>query len=121
LTIDNGQLTVGTAKVKLCDITEVIRSKNAGPYELTFDIMFADYGWFERVCKAGVINEALVCEIYGIPAQDIIGIVEFKPAKAIKVTIKRPIPSGHIGETDVYGAQQHGPLIGLEFDLGVQA
>jgi len=104
-------------KTKLNDITEVIRSKNAGPYELTFDIMFRDYEGFEKVCKAGVINEALVCDIFKITHEDIIKIVEFHPAKAIKITIKRPIPSGNLGETDVYGAQQHAPLLGLEFDL----
>ncbi|MCL2580060.1 MAG: DUF4387 domain-containing protein [Oscillospiraceae bacterium] len=102
---------------KLSEITEVIRSKNAGPYELTFDIMFKDYTWFEKVCKAKVINEQLICDIYRIKREDIINIVEFYPAKAIKVTIKRPIPSGSLGETDVYGAQQHGPLLGLAFDL----
>ena len=104
-------------KTKLTDITEVIRSKNAGPYELTFDIMFRDYEWFEKVCRAKVINQALVCDVFGIERDDIIGIVEFRPAKAIKITIKRPIPSGNLGETDVYGAQQHAPLLGLEFDL----
>ncbi|WP_311566573.1 DUF4387 family protein, partial [Porphyromonas uenonis] len=25
----------------------------------------------------------------------------------------RPIPSGNLGERDVYGAQQHAPLMGL--------
>ena len=47
----------------------------------------------------------------------LIGIVHFDPAKAIKTTIVRPIPSGALGETDVYGAQQHVPLMKLEFDL----
>ena len=105
-------------KVKLVDITDIIRSKNAGPYELTFDIMFKSFEWFEKVCQAGVINEALICEKYQIVPEDIISIVEFAPAKAIKVTIKRAFPSGNIGETDVYGAQQHAPLLDLEFELG---
>ena len=104
-------------KTKLVDITEVIRSKNAGPYELTFDIMFKEYSFFEKFCEAKLINETLVCELFRIEPADIINIVEFKPAKAIKVTIKRPIPSGSLGETDVYGAQQHGPLLDLEFDI----
>ena len=104
-------------KTRLVDITEVIRSKNAGPYELTFDIMFSDHKWFEKVCQAGVINEELVCGIFAIRREDIIKIVEFHPAKAIKITIRRPIPSGNLGETDVYGAQQHAPLLELEFDL----
>lgn len=100
-------------KTKLVDITEVIRSKNAGPYELTFDIMFKDYQWFEKVCKAKLINQQLICNLFRIDPTDIINIIEFYPAKAIKITIKRPIPSGSLGETDVYGAQQHGPLLDI--------
>ena len=103
--------------VKLNIITDVVRSKNSGPYELTFDIMFKNKEWFERVCTANVINEELICKLYKIDMDDIINIIEFKPANAIKVTIKRPICSGDIGETDVYGAQQHAPLLDLEIDI----
>ena len=104
-------------KVKLVEITDIIRSKNAGPYELTFDLMFKTVEWFEKVCNAKVINEELICKKYKIMPEDIIKIVEFAPAKAIKVTIKRPISSGYLGETDVYGAQQHAPLLDLEFEI----
>jgi len=104
-------------KVKLVDITDIVRSKNAGPYELTFDLMFKTPAWFEKVCQANVINEKLICDKYKIKPEDIIKIVEFAPANAVKVTIKRPMSSGSPGETDVYGAQQHAPLLDLEFEL----
>jgi len=104
-------------KTKLTDMTDVVRSKNAGPYELTFDIIFKTEDWFQRVADAKVIDKTLISELYGISSADVLGIVEFSPAKAIKVTIRRPISSGALGETDVYGAQQHAPLLGLEFDL----
>lgn len=29
--------------VKLIDVADVIRSKNSGPYELTFDIIFKEW------------------------------------------------------------------------------
>ncbi|MDR3116179.1 MAG: DUF4387 domain-containing protein [Treponema sp.] len=104
-------------KIKLVDITEIIRSKNSGPYELTIDLMFSTFDWYQKVCAAGVINEALVCRLYKINATDIINIINFDPAKAIKVTIKRPLCSGDIGETDVYGAQQHAPFLHVEFEV----
>lgn len=104
-------------KTKLIDLAQVIRSKNSGPYELTLDIIFREWEDFERVCRAGVINAELIARLYNIPVEKVIGIVEFKPAKAIKATIVRPIASGELGETDVYGAQQHAPLLKLEFDL----
>jgi hypothetical protein len=37
--------------------------------------------------------------------------VEFDPAYAVKITIRRPLGSGAVGDTDVYGAQQHVPLM----------
>jgi hypothetical protein len=104
-------------KTKLLTITDIIRSKNSGPYELTMDIMFSTFDWYKKVCAAKAINEKLVCGLYKIKPEEIINIIEFDPAKAIKITIKRPICSGDPGETDVYGAQQHAPLLDLEFDL----
>ncbi|HWJ02124.1 MAG TPA: DUF4387 family protein [Verrucomicrobiae bacterium] len=43
-------------------------------------------------------------------------VVEFPPAKAIKATMVRSRVCGDVGDTDVYGAQQHAPLLGLEID-----
>ncbi len=102
---------------KLFDVAEVIRSKNSGPYELTFDIIFKDFEMYEKVKTAQVINEDSFSKLYRIDKSEIICIINFDPAKAIKVTIKRPICSGDLGETDVYGAQQHTPLMGFEFEL----
>ena len=102
-------------KIKLIDIASVIRSKNAGPYELTLDIIFKSRTWYETVVDKALINAALICRLYQIPPEDIINIIQFAPAGAIKVTIRRQKISGAIGETDVYGAQQHAPLLGVEF------
>ena len=103
--------------MKLTETAQVIRSKNSGPYELTFDIIFKDWEIFRKFCEKNWIDEDLVSRLYHIPKEKIINIVHFHPAKAIKVTIVRPIASGALGETDVYGAQQHAPWLDLEFDL----
>lgn len=103
--------------VKLTEITDIIRSKNSGPYELTMDIMFKTWEDFEKVCAAKAINEQVVCDLYKITPDKIVNIIEFKPAKAIKITIARPICSGDLGESDVYGAQQHAPLLDMVVDI----
>ncbi|NLA82946.1 MAG: DUF4387 domain-containing protein, partial [Clostridiales bacterium] len=64
-----------------------------------------------------LIRKELIARLYNIPEEKVISVIEFKPAKAIKATIVRPIASGGLGETDVYGAQQHAPLLSLEFDI----
>lgn len=49
--------------------------------------------------------------MYGISKERIINIVSFPQVLAIKATILRSRPSGAFGDTDVYGAQQHSPLL----------
>ena len=102
---------------KLTDVASVIRSKNSGPYELTFDIIFKEFEMYEKVKKANVFNSTMFASLYNISESKIMSIIYFDPAKAVKITIVRPIPSGSLGETDVYGAQQHSPLIKLNFKL----
>lgn len=104
-------------KRKLIDLAKVIRSKNSGPYEITFDIILKDKETFDLLVKHQCINAKLIASLYKIKVEDIINIIEFTPANAIKVTIIRPMCSGDIRETDVYGAQQHAPLLDLEFEL----
>lgn len=103
--------------IKLIDVAEVIRSKNAGPYELTFDIIFKEWSMFETFVEKQLITKELIAGLYNIEIDKVMNVIEFKPAKAIKSTIERPMASGDLGETDVYGAQQHAPLLGLEFEI----
>ena len=101
--------------MKLIDIASVIRSKNSGPYELTFDVIFKDFETYGKVKAAQAVSKEKFCALYGIPETDVFHLVYFDPAKAVKITIRRPIPSGALGETDVYGAQQ--PLMGMEIEI----
>lgn len=103
--------------MKLRDAADVIRSKNSGPYELTFDIIFKDSVLFRKVVDSGVINRELFAKLYNLPLENITAVIDFSPANAIKATIVRPIPSGALGERDVYGAQQHVPLLDVEIPL----
>ncbi|MBP5236476.1 MAG: DUF4387 domain-containing protein [Clostridia bacterium] len=104
-------------KIALREIAAVIRSKNSGPYELTFDVMLKDKTMYEKIREANVINEQVIADLYRIPKEDVLSIVWFPNALAVKATIVRPLPSGDIGERDVYGAEQHAPLMEYVFDL----
>ena len=101
----------------LKDIATVIRSKNAGPYELTLDVMLKDDEMFAKLQQADIINKKTIAQLYRIPEEDVLSIVHFANARAIKATIVRPLPSGDMGERDVYGAQQHAPLVNFTFEL----
>ena len=98
----------------LSDLLEVVRSKNSGPYELTFDLIFRRAEDYERLKRNGCISAATVMRLYHLREEDILGIHYFDAAQAVKVTVKRPRAAGDPGETDVYGAQQHAPWLSLE-------
>lgn len=104
-------------KVRLIDVASVIRSKNSGPYELTLDVIFKDAALYKKVVEAGIINPQKIAALYGIVPEQVISVITFDPALAIKATIIRPVGSGDAGDRDIYGAQQHAPLMSLEFEL----
>jgi len=101
------------AKKTLKDIAKVIRSKNAGPFEITMDIIFKTKEDYEEIKRKKVITKEVISELYNIPVDEIITFVYFDAANAIKITLPRPRPQGSIGETDMHAAQQHVPLMNI--------
>jgi Domain of unknown function (DUF4387) len=108
------ELTMARDQVTLESLAKVIRSKNAGPFELTFDILFDDAASYERVKKSGAINAHVIAEIYRVRVDDVLVCRPYDPAAAFKVTIRRPVGSGDVTDRDVYGCQQHVPLMKIE-------
>lgn len=41
-------------------------------------------------------------------------VIPFAAAQAIKIVMDRPVVAGTPGDSDVYGAQQHRPLLEIE-------
>ncbi len=98
---------------RLTDLARVIRSKNAGALQITLDVMFEGEEAYLRVKESGVFNRALVARLYGL-SENAVQVIAYDPAYAIKITIPRPVPSGDPADSDVYGAQQHAPLLYIE-------
>ncbi len=105
------------SRKKIIELAKVIRSKNSSPFELTFDIIFKDSDIFKKVRDKNLINKKLIADIYKLKEEDILDIIYFEPALAVKFGMKRIVPSGAPGDTDVYGAQQHGPLLSIELEI----
>lgn len=98
---------------KLADLARLIRSKNAGPFELTFDIMFDRPEEYERVKKAGVFTADRIAPLFRQKPADM-QLYFSDYALAIKVSIPRPYPQGHLLDSDSHGGQQYAPLMDLE-------
>jgi len=106
--------------VKLKHIAKACKSKNAGPFHITLDIMFDKADLFRQVRETGVICPELIASLYGVKPKDVL-FTEYPPALAWKATLPRRIPSGAVGDTDIYGAQQHAPLLDIEIPIDIAA
>jgi hypothetical protein len=98
------------------DIVRVCKSKNAGPFELTIDLVFDDRALYDKVLASGVVSPALFARLYGVRAEDVL-LTPYDAAMAIKATFPRLVPAGGIGDTDVYGCQQHAPLLDIDIPV----
>lgn len=98
---------------KLVDLAKVLRSKNSGPFEITLDILFDNAKAYQRVVDSGVINVQTICELYHLEKEEIKNIIYFDKGLGIKITYNRTVSSGTTRDRDVYGAQQHAPLMEL--------
>ena len=65
--------------MKLTDIAGVIRSKNAGPYMITLDILFKDKTIYEQFKSAGLMTKETAAELYGISEDSIQSIIFLLP------------------------------------------
>lgn len=101
---------------RLGDIATGCRSKNAGPFDLTLDVIFDDPDLFARVCRTGVLTPALFARLYDVQAEEVLMTV-YEPGLAIKATLPRAVSAGDVADSDVYGSQQHAPLLDVEIPL----
>lgn len=101
----------------ITDLCSVIRSKQAGPFRLTFDLMFKSEKIYNAVKASGQLREDLLCELYKLPKEKVTHFIWYDPGWSVKVTIIRPRVAASLGDGDIYGCQQHVPLLSIKFNL----
>ena len=102
------------AAIKLAELANTIRSKNAGVNQVTFDIIFRNDQDYRRARESGALTREAIARLYRIAPERISDFVEFDVARAIKFTIYRSRPNGSPGDWDVLGCQQYGPLLDID-------
>lgn len=98
----------------LMDMAQVIRSKDAGINQQTYDIVFHTPEDYEQALHSNVFYRDSVAEILDCPRDHVIGTYYEGSCDAIKITLKRRIVSASVDERDVFGAQQQRPLERIE-------
>lgn len=98
---------------KLAELARLIRSKNAGPFQLTFDVMFEDEARYLRVKKSGAVSREVIAACFNLPAARVM-LFFCDNAYAIKASIPRPYFQGDVLDSDGHGGQQYAPLMEIE-------
>ena len=99
--------------MQLQDLAQVVRSKNAGPRRITLDVIFRSDADYQRATQSEALTAKRIAPLYGV-AVDAVTVINYRLGRAIKIVVARQIMSGDPGDRDVYGAQQHAPLLRLE-------
>jgi hypothetical protein len=102
--------------MKLADTATLIRSKNAGPFFLTFDILFDNAQHYQLVKASQCLNEQAFARLYACPVE-MVRFFTCDNALAFKFSIPRPLPQGDVGDGDLHGGQQFCPLMNIEIPL----
>jgi hypothetical protein len=101
--------------MKLRELAPVIRSKNAGPYWYTIDVIFDNPAIYEAVKNSKIITRELIAKRYNnIDVANIDEIIYFDEGRGFKINIRRPFSSGSPNDYDVLGMQQHAPMLDIE-------
>lgn len=100
----------------IANIAQVCKSKNAGPFHFTIDVVFESFDMFRQVKATGVLDAALFARLYKVDVSQVQFTI-YDAALAFKATVPRKIPAGDIGDSDVYGAQQHAPLLDIDIPI----
>ena len=100
---------------RLMDVARVLRSKNAGAFVLTMDIVFDAESAYRCALACTALDPARIAAAYGVSPDDV-SVISYPVARSVKVTLPRRCGSGDVGGADVYGAEQHVPLMLLELD-----
>jgi hypothetical protein len=90
--------------MRIGDIARLVRSKNAGPFMLTLDVLFADRASFDRVIASGALSRERIAVLYEVSPEKVSAFV-LPDALTVKLSFPRDVPSGSIGDSDVYGCQ----------------
>lgn len=101
---------------KLYELAKLIRSKNAGPFIITIDILFDNSETYQKVLNSHALTPENFAGLYHMPA-DKVNMYPLQGANAIKFSYPRKYPSGDFMDDDLYGCQEHRPIVNLDIAI----
>lgn len=105
------------SSIEMSELCSIVRTKNAGPFFFTLDIVFKERAVYEAVIAHGLLTRELLAAVYGVPVEDIAVFETFDNILAFKATFRRKKAAGGPGDRDVYAMNQEVPALTIRFPL----
>ena len=102
---------------KVSEVCKHVRSKNAGPYWVTFDLFFNDAAHFNQYHDSPTLSPDLFATLYGA-AGDTVKQFSVPSLNLVKVSFGRKTPQGGEVERDMHCGQQFVRLLDVELEPG---
>lgn len=97
------------------EVCEYVRSKNAGPFWVTFDLFFKNRENFDRYARSPAIGAETFHRLFGAEPSQVKNF-PVENLNMVKISCVRPTPSGSRVERDLHSGQMFVRL--LDIDLG---
>lgn len=100
---------------KLKDVCRHIRSKNAGPFWVTFDLFFKSDEDYALYCNDPALGPDLFAKTYGANP-DLVQVYQVPSLNVVKISYPRVSAQGGALERDLHSGQQF--VLILDVELG---
>lgn len=100
---------------KVRDVCHHVRSKNAGPYWVTFDFFFDGPENYGRYHDSPALSPELFARLYGTDAS-LVKRIPVDDLCVVKISYPRATPQGGVEERDMHSGQQYVRVLDVELD-----
>jgi hypothetical protein len=83
------------------DLAVEVRSKNAGPFWMTLDILLADDADFDFLVQSGVLTRESIGRLYRVDPATVL-YFEMRSIRAVKISFPRAVSAGSFSDRDMH-------------------
>src|SRR5882672_2780990 len=94
------------------DVAAYVRSKNAGPFWVTIDLICSDTAAYEELCRSSALSPQSVARMFGIDPVEV-QVFHSPRLRVIKVSFPRTVPQGSARDRDCHAGQYFVAILGL--------
>lgn len=100
---------------KVRDVCRHVRSKNAGPFWVTFDLFFDGPETYRAYHDSPALSPQLFARLYGTDPT-LVKKIPVEGLAMLKISYPRATPQGGMEERDMHSGQQYVRLLDVELD-----